>query len=117
MATACFRLLTFLRDRPDRALPLLYSRISCRTSLPALREYLRREVFFFVVVVLRLRAAIGFWYTRPLVRRLGYRRSGALQHLLESPIGIAHRQHDRNRSVIARLDSHALAADVLEGNR
>jgi hypothetical protein len=41
MAIACFRLLTFLPERPDLSVPRLIARISRSTALPAFFEYFR----------------------------------------------------------------------------
>jgi hypothetical protein len=42
IAIACFRLVTFLRERPERSVPRFISRIARSTFLPAFFPYFRR---------------------------------------------------------------------------
>lgn len=51
---ACLRFFTFRPERPDRAVPRLYSRISLPTSSPEEREYFLRELFLRLVLFLRV---------------------------------------------------------------
>ncbi|MBC5799395.1 MAG: hypothetical protein GIW94_05400 [Candidatus Eremiobacteraeota bacterium] len=48
IAIACLRLFTLLPERPLRAVPLLYSRISLRTLSDAPRPSLRRPLLLFL---------------------------------------------------------------------
>ena len=64
IAIACFRLVTFLPERPDLSLPCSISRISVSTCRPAAGLYVRvvffRVVFFRTAVVF-LRAPLDFF--------------------------------------------------------
>jgi len=69
IAIACLRLFTLLPERPLRAEPLLYSRISLRTLSDAPRPYLRRPLLLFLRVD-ALRPDVDFFRTGEAFLRL-----------------------------------------------
>lgn len=54
MAMACLRLVTFLRERPERNFPCFISRMLRSTFLPAFAPYFLRPAVFLRVAFLRV---------------------------------------------------------------